>query len=105
MEYIKENDLPFSVAADVLNSGATKCFPVLGYLNLQRRVQNMLLDSYSDSDETSDAVTNQLLLRLNTVGLGLNYVSACTADNASVNHGKHCSVSKTETCSKRHHCC
>lgn len=63
--YIKENDLPFSVATDASNKGTTKCFPiVLRYLNFEEGVQHALLDFHSNSNETSEAITNQLLSKL-----------------------------------------
>ena len=52
----------------------------------------MLLDFYSDSDESSEAVTNQLLDNFKTPGLDLGKMSAYAADNASVNYGKHNNV-------------
>ena len=42
--------------------GTTKCFPiVLRYLYFEEGVQHALLDFYSDSNETSEGLTNQLL--------------------------------------------
>ena len=63
-DYIKENNLPFSVASDASNKGTTKCFPiVLRYFHFDEGIQHVLLDFYSDSNETSEAITNQLLLQ------------------------------------------
>ncbi|XP_064110007.1 uncharacterized protein LOC135217900 [Macrobrachium nipponense] len=93
LEYIKEHGLPFSIATDASNKGATKCFPILlRYFHFEKGVQHVLLDFYSDNKESSKAITNQLLSKLETSGLDLNKVSAYTADNANVNYGKHNSV-------------
>ena len=92
-KYIKDNELPFSLASDASNKGTTKCFPImLRYFHFDKGVQNVLLNFYSDSDETSAAITNQLLTKIEESGLDLNKVSAYTADNASVNYGRHNSV-------------
>jgi len=55
-------------------------------------VQHALLDCYSDSNKTSEAVTNQLLAKLEMSGLDVKNMSAYAADNASINYGKHNSV-------------
>jgi len=94
-DYIKLNNLPFSVATDASNKGTTKCFPiVLRYLHFEEGVQHALLDFYSDSNETSEAITNQLLAKLEMSGLDVKNMSAYAADNASVNYGKHNSVNQ-----------
>src|SRR4029434_8183761 len=85
-DYIKANNLPFSVATDASNKGPTKCFPiVLRYLHFEEGVQHALLDFYRDSNETSEAITNQLLAKLEMSGLDMKYMSGYAADNASVN--------------------
>lgn len=92
-DYIKDNELPFSLVTDASNKGSTKCFPILlRYFHFEKGVQCVLLDFYSDSQEKSAAITNQLLTKLEGSGLDLNKVSAYTADYASVNYGKHSSV-------------
>lgn len=92
-DYIKENNLPFSVATDASNKGTTKCFPiVVRYFHFDEGIQHVLLDFYSDSNETSEAITNQLLAKLEMSGLEVKNMSAYAADNASVNYGKHNSV-------------
>lgn len=50
------------------------------------------MDFYNDSDETSAAIANQIMNKLESAGLNINKVSAYTADNASVNYRKHNSV-------------
>ena len=93
VDYIKENELHYSVATDASNKGTIKCFPiVLRYFHFEEGVQHALLDFYSDSNETSEAITNQLLSKLEMSGLDVNKMSAYAADNASVNYGKHNSV-------------
>jgi len=44
VEYIKEYCLPFSVATDVSNKCATKCFPILlRYFHFEEGVQHVLI--------------------------------------------------------------
>ena len=70
-----------------------KCFPILlQYFRYDEGVQHVLLDFYDDSDESSEAISKQLVTKLEKHGLSLQNVSAYTADNASVNYGKHNSV-------------
>uniref|UniRef100_A0A8C6M4A3 HAT C-terminal dimerisation domain-containing protein n=1 Tax=Nothobranchius furzeri TaxID=105023 RepID=A0A8C6M4A3_NOTFU len=93
VDYIKKNELHYSLATDASNKGTAKCFPiVVRDFHFEEGVQNALLDFYSDRNETSEAITNQLLAKLLTSGLNLQKLSADTADNASVNYGKHNSV-------------
>lgn len=55
-------------------------------------VQTKVLDFYDDSDETAAAIHNQITTKLKENGLGLDMISAYTADNASVNYGRNNSV-------------
>ncbi|XP_035985951.1 uncharacterized protein LOC118559371 [Fundulus heteroclitus] len=55
-------------------------------------VQRKLFDFYDDSDETSAAIYNQIVTKLEENGLGLDMISAYSADNASVNYGRYNSV-------------
>ena len=55
-----------------MNKGATKCFPILlRYFYFEKGEQNLLLDFYKDSDETSEAIASQLLAKLDAAGLDL----------------------------------
>ena len=55
----------------------TKVRPiVLRYLYFEEGVQHALLDFYSDSNDTSEAITNQLLAKLEMSGLDVKYMSA-----------------------------
>ena len=64
-------------ATDASDKGTTKCFPiVLRYLYFEEGVQHALLDFYSDSNDTSEAITNQLLAKLEMSGLDVKYMSA-----------------------------
>jgi hypothetical protein len=44
---------------------------------------------YSDSEESAGAIANQLTGRLEKMDLSIQKVLAFSADNASVNYGKH----------------
>jgi len=85
----------FSVASDASNHGYTKLFPVvLRYFKHTSGVVTRLLDFYEDSDETAAAITEQILNVIIKNGLSMNMVSSYSADNASVNFGKHDGVYK-----------
>uniref|UniRef100_A0A9J8D4G3 Uncharacterized protein n=1 Tax=Cyprinus carpio carpio TaxID=630221 RepID=A0A9J8D4G3_CYPCA len=94
----RPDSLPhFSIASDASNHGTTKLFPLaLRYYTPDLGVQNKLLDFYDDCNENSDAIFNQVVSRLER-NLGLERISAYSADNASVNYGVHNSVYKKLT--------
>ena len=80
-------------ATDASNKGSLKCFLiVLHCFHFDEGVQHVLLDFYGDSDESLNAVSKHLINKLEARGLSLSEAYACTADNASVNYGKHNSV-------------
>ena len=94
--------LPFSVATNASNKGTTKCCPiVVMYFHFDEGIQHVLLDFYSDSNETSGSITNQPLAKLEMSRLEVKNMSAYAADKASVNYGKHKCVSEAETESTR----
>lgn len=83
----------FSVASDASNHGTTKLFPLsVCYWTPDLGVQTKVLDFYDDSDETSAAIPNQIVTKLEENGLGLDMISAYSADNASLNYGRYNSV-------------
>lgn len=83
----------FSVASDASNHGTTKLFPLsVRYWTPDLGVQTKVLDFYDDSDETSAAIHNQIVIKLEENGLGLDMISAYSADNASLNYGRYNSV-------------
>ena len=83
----------FSVASDASNHGTTKLFPLsVRYWTPDLGVQTKVLDFYDDSDETSAAIHNQIVTKLEENGLGLDMISVYSADNASVNYGRYNSV-------------
>ncbi|XP_041840401.1 uncharacterized protein LOC121639304 [Melanotaenia boesemani] len=83
----------FSVASDASNHGSTKLFPLcVRYWTPDLGVQTKVLDFYDDSCETAAAIYNQITSKLKENGLGLDMISAYTADNASVNYGRNNSV-------------
>lgn len=55
-------------------------------------VHDYLLDFYEEADETSESIKNTVVDSLAKMGLNINNVVAYSADNASVNYGKNCSV-------------
>ena len=92
----KPDSLPFfSIASDASNHGTTKLFPLaVRFYTPEHGVQNKLLDFYDDHKDDSEAIFSQVVSRLQEKNLGLERVSAYSADNASVNYGVHKSVYK-----------
>lgn len=62
------------------------------YVFVQESVQHVLLEFYSDGNETSEASRNQLLAKLEKSGPDVQNTSASAADKGSINCGKHNSV-------------
>jgi hypothetical protein len=68
-------------------------FPVaITFWTPQDGMHNQVLDLYSDSEESAGTIANQLTSRLEKMDLSIQKVSAFSADNASVNCGKHSSA-------------
>jgi hypothetical protein len=83
----------FSISTDASNKGNIKLFPVaIQYFTIEEGIQNFVLDFYEDSNETSEAIHNNLTKILQKNNLDLKRVIAYGADNASVNYGKYNSV-------------
>ena len=86
-------DKSFSVATDASNKGNVKCFPVLvKYFSQSQGVCEGLLQFYDDHNETASAISDRIKSVITDNGLSIHNMSAFTADNASVNYGKHRSV-------------
>ncbi len=92
----RPDSLPhFSIVSDASNHGTTKLFLLaLRYHTPDFGVQNKLLDFYDDCKEDSDVIFNKAISRLEESNLGLEQISAYSADNASINFGVHNSVYK-----------
>ncbi|KAJ7986679.1 hypothetical protein DPEC_G00342400 [Dallia pectoralis] len=83
----------FSVASDASNHGTTKLFPLSVHCwTPDLGVQTKVLDFCDDSDETSAAIHNQIVTKLEENGLGLDMISVFSADNDSLNYGRYNSV-------------
>jgi hypothetical protein len=92
IEIEEEEDLTpyFSIASDASNHGSSKMFPVaITFWTPQDDMHNRVLDFYSDSEESAGSTANQLTSRLEKMDLSIQKVSAFSADNASVDYGKH----------------
>jgi len=51
--------IPFSIASDASNKGNHKLFPVaVKYFDINKGVQNKIIDFYEDNDESSAAISN-----------------------------------------------
>ena len=51
-----------------------------------------ILDFYEEPDESSDSIKNTIIRAIQKLGLDPKCIVSYTADNASVNYGKNCSV-------------
>lgn len=87
------NNHKYSVATDASNKGNIKTFPlVLRYFDKGKGVQTRLLSFFNLDAEKSTDISNAILEQLNRYGLDIKNATAYSADNASVNFGKHQSV-------------
>ena len=83
----------FSLGIDASNCDNLKMFPVtVQYFSEESGIKLGLLDFYEDSQETSEAIANQIRSVLEKNELDVNCLAGFSADNASVNFGKHVSV-------------
>jgi hypothetical protein len=89
-----DNVVPFySLASGASNHGKKKLFPIaVRYWTPKNGVENEVLDFYDDPDETSAGIANKIKAKLTENSLSLENISSYSADNASVNFGKHNSV-------------
>ena len=75
------------------NKGNKKLYPiVVRYFSKTCGVVDAVLDLYNDSNESSEAIAHRILSVIEKNNLSLSSVSSYSADNASVNYGKHSSV-------------
>ena len=65
---------------------------VVRYFCQTRGVVDAVLNFYNDSNEFSEAIAHGIKSVIEKNNLGLFSVSSYSADNASVNYGKHSSV-------------
>ena len=83
----------FSIGTDASNKGNKKLYPiVVRYFSKTCGVVDAVLDLYNDSNESSEAIAHRILSVIEKNNLSLSSVSSYSADNASVNYGKHSSV-------------
>ena len=77
----------------LLIRGIKKLFPVtVRYFSRTEGLKDGLLHFYNDNDEKSQAIADQLKTIIEGNELNLKYILSYSADNASVNYGKHPSV-------------
>ena len=84
----------FSIGTDASNKGNKKLYPivVVRYFSKTYGVVDAVLDFYNDSNESSEAIAQRILSVIEKNNLSLSSVSSYSADNASVNYGKHSSI-------------
>jgi hypothetical protein len=83
----------FLIASDSSSHGSSKVFPVaIKFWTPQDGMQNRVLGFYSSSEQSAEAIANQLTSRLGKMYLSIQKVLAFSADNTSDNHGKHSSM-------------
>ncbi|XP_040062850.1 uncharacterized protein LOC120837503 [Ixodes scapularis] len=86
--------LPFALCTDASNKGNRKHFPIAErfYDVNGAGITDAFFDFCEQADETSGGICELLATSLEKVGLPLKRAVAYSADNASVNYGKHNSV-------------
>lgn len=83
----------YSVASDALNRGNIKLFSLcVQFFSRSGGIVRGVLDFYEDSNETSEAIANQIIEKLQNNNLDFKHVTSYSGDNASVNFGGRCSV-------------
>ena len=83
----------FSIETDASNKGNKTLFPiVVRYFCKTRSVVDAVLDFYNDCNESSEAIAHRIKSVIEKNNLGLSSLLSYSADNASVNYGKHSSV-------------
>ncbi|XP_037504964.1 uncharacterized protein LOC119381046 [Rhipicephalus sanguineus] len=87
-------NLPFALSTDASNKGNRKLFPIaVRFYDVSGAgITDALIDFCEQADETSGGICELLATSLEKVGLSLERAVAYSADNASVNYGKHNSV-------------
>lgn len=89
----KLGDKRFALSTDASNRGNIKVFPiVISFFDSNSGIHKFLLDFYQDADETSAAIADRIRKSLTEHGLETANMVAYSADNASVNFGRHKSV-------------
>lgn len=89
------DSIPFSIACDASNHGNKKMFPcIIRCFTLEKSIQNKIIDFYEDANETAIAISQKITQILNKSGLSAKNMISFSADNASVNFGKHHSIFK-----------
>ena len=87
-----KNVFSFSIGTNASNKGDKKFFPiVVRYFCKTRGVVDAVLDFYNDSNESSEAIAHRIKSVIKKNNLSLSSISY-SADNASVNYGKHSSA-------------
>lgn len=87
--------IPYSIACDASNHGNKKMFPcVIRYFTVEKDIQNKIIEFYEDANETASAISEKIIEILTKSGLSAKNIVSFSADNASVNFGKHHSVYK-----------
>lgn len=83
-----------------------KLFPVVvSYFQPAARVVTCLLDFIEDSDETAVAISDKFVDVVQEKGLNMQMVCADSAENASVNFGKHRLRTRNYVQQMRHFTC
>jgi len=89
------DSIPYSIACDASNRGNKKMFPcVIRYFTVEKGIQNKIIEFYEDANETAIAISQKIIEILIKAGLPAKNMISFSADNASINFGKHHSVYK-----------
>jgi hypothetical protein len=86
-------DKKFSIASDASNKGNVKLYPIaIQYFDINKGINNFVLNFYEDSNEKSDNICLKLKQCLSENNINESNLIAYTGDNASINYGIHHSV-------------
>jgi len=89
------DSIPYSIACDVSNRGNKKMFPcVIRYFTFEKGIQNKTIEFYEDANETAIVISQKIIEILIKSSLPAKNIISFSANNASVNFGKHHSVYK-----------
>ena len=85
-----KNNQPYSLSTDASNKKYKKMFPVcVTYYDpaSARGIQNKMIDLFQDSNESAEAIYNNIISSLEKLNLDVNNMISYGADNAPVNYG------------------
>lgn len=88
VEYLKENNIFFSIQIDASNIKNRKFFPItVQYFDKNKGIVNKIINFFENPDETALGMAKSVNETINTHKLSYDNVSSLSADNCSANFG------------------